>query len=150
MKFKDNVVLITGASRGIGKATALLFAKEGAKVVVNYSQSKSEADTVVSEIKNLDQEAISLACDISDEQQVKAMIKEVVERFGGIDILVNNAGIVFDVPFSERTVEQWKRTLEVNLIGVFLCAKYAAPHISKKGGSIVNVSSTNAINSFNP
>jgi len=150
MRFKDKIVLISGASRGIGKATALLFAREGAKVVVNYSKSKNEADAVVNEIKKMNTDAISIKCDVSDEKQVKAMVEEVVDRFGGIDILVNNAGIVFDVPFGDRTVEQWKRTLDVNVIGVFLCCKYAAPHMVKKGGSIVNVSSTNGINSFNP
>ncbi|MDP3770542.1 MAG: SDR family oxidoreductase [Candidatus Sungbacteria bacterium] len=150
MKFKDKIVLITGASRGIGKATALLFAQEGAKVIVNYSQSKNEADMVVSEIKKMKSDAISVKCDVSNEKQVNAMVERVIHTFGGIDILVNNAGIVFDASFTDRTVEQWKRTLDVNVIGVFLCCKYVAPSMLKKGGSIVNVSSINGINSFNP
>ena len=149
MRFKDKVVIITGSSRGIGKATALEFAKEGAKVVVNYYKSESEAKEVVNKIKNLGSEAIAIKCDVSKEEQVKQMIKETVKVFGKVDILVNNTGIVFDVPFVERTVEQWKRTLEVNLIGVFLCSKYVAPYM-KNGGKIVNVSSTNGIDSFNP
>ncbi len=151
MKLKNKVALITGSSRGIGKATALLFAKEGAKVIVNYSKSDKEANAVANEIKNLGSDAIAIKCDVSSEEQVKEMIEKAINKFGRIDILVNNAGIVFDVPFAERTVEHWKRTLEVNLIGVFLCSKYAAPHMKKqKHGKIVNVSSTNAIDSFNP
>lgn len=152
MKKLDNkVAIVTGSSRGIGKATALLFAKEGAKVVVNYSKSESEANEVVNQIKKLGSDAIAIKCDVSKEEQVKQMIEKTIKKFGRIDILVNNAGIVFDVPFEKRTVEQWKRTLEVNLIGVFLCAKYVVPYMKKqKGGKIVNVSSTNAIDSFSP
>ena len=150
MKFKDKIILVTGASRGIGRATALLFAQEGAKVVVNYSKSRDEAEAVVGAIKKVGTDAFSFQCDVSDEKQVQAMIAEAVERYGGIDVLVNNAGIVFDAPFAARTVEQWRRTLEVNLIGTFLCSKYAAPHLSARKGSIVNVSSTSGWYDFNP
>ena len=149
MKLKDKVALITGSSRGIGKATALLFAKEGAKIVVNYSKSEKEANEVVDEIKRLGSDAISIKCDVSDETQVKKMVGQVVKRFGRIDILVNNAGLVFDVPFKNRTVEQWKRTLGVDLIGVFICSKHVVPHMPN-GGRIVNLSSTNGINNFTP
>ncbi len=151
MKLKGKVALITGSSRGIGKATSLLFAKEGAKVVVNYIKSEKDAKDVVAEIKKLGSEAIAVKCDVSDEEHVKKMIEKTVSTFGKIDILINNAGIVFDIPFIERTVEHWKRTLEVNLIGTFLCSKYAARHMKKQnGGKIVNIASTNAIDSFNP
>ena len=151
MRFKNKVVLVTGSSRGIGKATALLFAKEGAKVIVNYFNSEKEANSVVSEIKKLGSDAIAIKCDVSDEKQVKQMIETAVRKFGRVDVLVNNAGIVFDIPFAERTIEQWKRTLDVNLIGTFLCCKYAVPYMKKqKGGKIVNISSTNAIDSFSP
>jgi len=149
MKLKNKVALITGSSRGIGRATALLFAREGAKVVVNCSSSENEANQVVDEIKTLGSDAVCIKCDVSDEKQVKRMVEEAVRKFGKIDILVNNAGIVSDVPFKERTVEQWKRTMDVNLLGVFLCSKYVAPHMPK-GGKIVNVSSTNGIYSFHP
>jgi 3-oxoacyl-[acyl-carrier protein] reductase len=149
MRLKNKVAIITGSSRGIGKATALLFAKEGAKIVVNYSSSENEANRVVDEIKTLGSDAMCIKCDVSDEKQVKRMVEEAVRKFGKIDVLVNNAGIVSDVPFKERTVEQWKRTMDVNLLGVFLCSKYVAPHMPK-GGKIVNVSSTNGIYSFDP
>lgn len=149
MKLKNKVALITGSSRGIGRATALLFAKEGANIVVNYSKSEKESNKVIDEIKKLGSEAIGIKCDVSDEKQVKKMVEQTIKKFGKIDILVNNAGVVFDVPFKERTVDQWKRTLDVNLIGVFLCCKYITPHMPK-GGRIVNISSTNGINSFSP
>ena len=147
----EKVALITGSSRGIGRATALLFAKEGAKIVVNYMQGEKEAKSVVEEIKKSGADAIAIKCDVSDEKQVKKMVNDAINKFGRIDILVNNAGIVYDVPFLERTVEQWKRTLDVNLLGVFLCCKHVAPFMEKqKGGKIINVSSTNGIDSFNP
>lgn len=149
-KLENKVAIVTGSSRGIGKATALLFAKEGAKVVVNYSKSENEANAVVNEIKKLGSDATAIKCDVSKEEQVKQMIEKTIKKFGRIDILVNNAGIVFDVPFAERTVEQWKRTLEVNLIGVFLCSKYAAPYMKKQGGKIVNISSNNGLDVPSP
>ena len=149
MKLKDKVALISGASRGIGRATALLFAKEGAKVAVNYNRSEKEAVEVVASIKDGGSEAITVKCDVSDESQIKKMVDEVIEKFGRIDILVNNAGIVFDIPFFEKTNEQWQKTLQTNLIGTFLCMKYVGPHMVKqKYGKIVNVASTNGIDAY--
>jgi 3-oxoacyl-[acyl-carrier protein] reductase len=149
MKLKNKIALITGSSRGIGKAIALEFAKEGAKIIVNYVNAEKEAKQVVQDIKKLGSDAIAIKCDVSDEKQVQKMIKEAVTKYGRIDVLVNNAGIVYDIPFKEKTAEQWKKTLEVNLIGPFLCVKYALEHIPK-GGRIINISSTNAIDSLAP
>ena len=154
MKLKNKVALITGSSRGIGKATALLFAREGAKVVVDYHISHFEPDAdknaneVVKEINKIGSDAIAIPCDVSKEEQVKKLVKEAIETYDKIDILVNNAGIVYDTPFLKKTVEQWNETLHVNLIGTFLCSKYVAEHMKK--GKIINISSTNGINSFNP
>jgi 3-oxoacyl-[acyl-carrier protein] reductase len=149
MRFKDKVVLITGSSRGIGKATALLFAREGAKVIINYHNAEKEANEVVKEISRIGSEAIAIKCDVSKEEEVKKMVLEGVKKFGKIDILVNNAGIVFDVPLFEKTIEQWNRTLGVDLIGVFLCSKYVAPYLKKqKSGAIINISSTNGIDTL--
>jgi len=151
MRLKNKIALITGSSRGIGKATALLFAKEGAKVIVNYFSSEKEAFAVVDDIKKLGSDAIAIKCDVSKETDVKKMVQKIIDKFGKIDILVNNAGIVFDVPFFDRSVEQWKKTLDVNLLGTFLCSKYVSQQMLKtNGGKIINISSTNGINSFSP
>lgn len=151
MKLENKVALITGASRGIGRATALLFAQEGAKVVINYLKSEENAKSVVQEITKNGGSAIAWQADVSNEQQVKQLVAKAIKEFGKIDILVNNAGIVFDVSFKERTVEQWKRTLDVNLIGTFLCSKYVSEYMLKNSyGRIVNIASTNGINTLNP
>ncbi len=151
MKLKNKIAIITGASKGIGKSTALLFAQEGAKIIVNYSSSEKEAFSVVDEIKKIGSEAIAIKCDVSKEDEVKNMIQKTIDKFEKIDILVNNAGIVFDVPFFERTVEQWRKTMDVNLLGTFLCSKYASEQMLKNdNGKIINISSTNGINSFSP
>ena len=157
MKLKNKIAIITGASRGIGKSTALLFAKEGAKIVVDYHVSNIEPDaeknafSVVEEIKKIGSEAIAIKCDVSKENKVKEMIQKTIDKFGKIDILVNNASIVFDVPLFEKTVEQWKQTIDINLIGTFLCSKYASEQMLKNNnGKIINISSTNGINCFSP
>jgi len=151
MILKNKIALITGSSRGIGNATALLFAKEGAKVVINYLSSEKEAISVVEEIKKIGSEAIAIKCDVSQEDQVKEMVQKTISKFGKLDILVNNAGVVFDVPFFKKSVEQWKRTLDVNLLGTFLCSKYVSIHMLKNNyGKIVNVSSINGLTFFSP
>jgi len=151
MRLKNNIAVVTGASRGVGRATALLLAKEGAKVVVNYLSSADKADEVVSQIKEMGSDAIAVKCDVSDEAQVKSLMNQAVEKFGRIDILVNNTGIVFDVPFAERTVEQWKKTFDTNVLGAFLCSRYASELMKRNNqGKIINVSSTSGMNSFSP
>lgn len=151
MKFKDKVVLVTGSSRGIGRATALEFARQGANVVVNYIKEEDDAKSAVEEIERLGGTAMMIQADVASEDDVKRLIEKTVERFGGIDVLVNNAGIVFDVPIFEKTVAQWERTFAVNLVGTFLCVKYATPHMKgRPGASIVNISSTNGIDTLSP
>ena len=151
MKFKNKIVLVTGSSRGIGKATAIAFAQEGANIIVNYVKDKKSADSVVKQIESLGRKSIAIQADVAVESDVKRMIEESVKHFGAIDILVNNAGIVFDIPILEKTTEQWERTLRVNLIGTFLCIKYAVPHMKGgAGASILNISSTNGIDSLSP
>lgn len=144
MKLSNQVALVTGASRGIGKATALRLAEEGCNVIVNYVKESEHAEKVVKEIQKMGRKAIAIQCDVSNEKQIEKMVNESIKQFGKIDVLVNNAGIVFDVPFFERTVEQWKRTLEVHLIGMFLVAKYVGKHmLAQKSGRIINISSNN-------
>ncbi len=146
MRLANKVALITGAGKGIGKATALEFAKEGAKVVVNYSTSKKEAEDVVAEIKKLGSDAIAVKCDVSSEKEVKAMVADTIKKFGKIDILVNNAAIVASKPFSELIADDWEKTLKVNVIGVFLCSQAVVPHMQKqKYGKIINISSVRGL-----
>ena len=149
----EKVVLITGSSKGIGKATAIEFAKIGGyKVVINYLTDRENAEKLSNYLKEKYKiETLVIKTDISNEEQVKNMIQEVINKFGRIDVLVNNAGIAIDKEFEDRTVEDWKRTLEVNTIGTFLVSKYASENMLKnKSGKIINVSSTNGINTFFP
>ncbi len=148
MKLKNKVAIVTGSSRGIGKAIALAFAKEGAKIIINYVKAKSEAENVVEQIKKISSEAIAIRCDVSKEDEVKNLIAKSIEKFGKIDILVNNAGIVYDIPFFEKTSEQVQHTLDVNFKGTYLCSKYASVHMKSPGSSIINISSTNGIDTL--
>jgi NAD(P)-dependent dehydrogenase (short-subunit alcohol dehydrogenase family) len=141
MKLSGKVAIITGASSGIGRATALLFAMEGAKVVVNYSHSDEEANDVVEEIKKSGGEAIAIKADVSKESDVKKMVDETVRRFKKIDILYNNAGIELQKPVTITTEDEWSKVLDVNLKGMFLCSKYAIPYLSETKGAIVNTAS---------
>lgn len=148
----EKVVLITGSSKGIGKATAIEFAKLGDKVVINYLTDKENAEKLSNYLKQeYKTETLVIKADVSDEEQVKNMVQEIINKFGRIDILVNNAGIAIDKEFEDRTVDDWKRTLEVNTIGTFLVSKYASENMIKnKSGKIINVSSTNGINTLYP
>ncbi len=149
MRFENKVVLITGSSRGIGRATAIEFAKEGAKVIINYSKSKKEAEEVVKEIKNISQQAIAIQADVSNEKEVQSMFQKAKKEFGTINILVNNAGLVYDKPFFERNAEEWHKILGVNLISIFLCSKYASIEMKKQNaGKIINITSTNGLDTF--
>ena len=138
---KGKVVIITGARQGMGKADALLFAKNGAKVTV-ADISQEECQLVVEEIEKSGGEALAVKCDVASEKEVEEMVKKTVDKFGKVDILVNNAGICQFKPFLEMTEEEWKKTLDVNLKGYFLCAKACAKEMIKhKSGAIVNIAS---------
>ena len=146
------IVLITGASRGIGASTAIEFAKNNYNVVINYNSSKEEAENLKQELeKKYNIKALTIKCDISNEEEVKNMVEKTIQEFGTIDVLVNNAGIAIDTLFEDKAVENFRRTLDVNLIGTFLVSKYVgAIMLKNKKGSIVNVSSTNGIDTFYP
>lgn len=142
MRFDGKVAVVTGASRGIGRATALALAKEGCAVVVNYDRSQNRAHEVVEAIKAVKAQAIAVKCDVSIRKEVEAMFKTTVDEFGKVDILVNNAGIGIMAPILETTDELWDRTLNVNLKGVFLSTQVAARHmVQRRYGKIVNISS---------
>jgi NAD(P)-dependent dehydrogenase (short-subunit alcohol dehydrogenase family) len=140
--FQDKVVLITGATTGIGRATAIAFAREGAKVIVS-GRRKPEGKETVALIKKADSEGIFVQSDVSDEAQVKALVQTAIDRFGRLDIAFNNAGIE-GIPGSitESTVEHYNQIFDINVKGVFLAMKYEIPALLKSGGgSIVNTSS---------
>lgn len=141
MNKKQQTVLITGASRGIGKATAQLFAFKGYKVAVNYNQSDREALQLVEELNRLCP-AIAVKADVSDGTQVYAMVKEVHSQLGSINVLVNNAGIARQGLFTDFTLEQWQRIFDVNVTGMFHCCQAVLPDmIHQKAGRIINLSS---------
>ena len=146
MEFKDKVVLITGSSRGLGRSIAVKFAQKGANVIINYKNSKTEAEILQEIISMYGQECMCIKADISKEDEVINMIDAIINKFGKIDVLVNNAGIAIDAEFEDRKITDWKETIDTNLIGVFLCSKHAGKHMKNNGrGSIINISSTNGI-----
>jgi NAD(P)-dependent dehydrogenase (short-subunit alcohol dehydrogenase family) len=146
MRFQGKSVIITGGGGKIGKAYALGFAKEGAQVALPDIAS---ADPVVKAIRDSGGTAISMACDVSNEQSVKAMVDQTVKEFGTVDILINNAAYFMTVwkgPFWEMTVDEFDKAMAVNVRGAWLCAKAVVPHMQKqKKGKIVNISSNVAL-----
>ncbi|MFO0171199.1 MAG: SDR family NAD(P)-dependent oxidoreductase, partial [Aphanizomenon sp.] len=120
---KNQVAIVTGASRGIGKAIALQLAAQGAKLVINYASSSTAADQVVAEITASGGEAFALKADVSQENQVDTLIKTTLEKFQRVDILVNNAGITRDTLLLRMKLEEWQAVIDLNLTGVFLCTK---------------------------
>lgn len=142
MFLKDKVAVITGGSRGIGKATAIKLAELGAKVVINYTSRPESAADVVKIIKENKGEAVSVKADVSNISEVKDMMKFVVDNFGRIDILINNAGITKDTLILRMNDEDWDKVINTNLKGAFNCIKEASRYMIKnRYGKIVNVSS---------
>jgi len=135
MRLKDKVAIITGSGSGIGQATAVLFAEEGAKVVVADVDLAGGEKTVL-EIQQKGGQALFVHADISEEEDAKKIADEAVRVFGRIDILVNNAA-TFVLKGFEATVEEWQRSLGVNVIGTALCTKHAVEHMKKTGGAVV-------------
>ena len=145
MRFKDKAALITGGGRGIGATTALMMLAEGAKVGI-VDMNEAHMKKAVETAQSRGYELKTFMGDVSKKDQVERFIDAFVQEFGRIDILVNNAGIAISRPFLEKTVEDWIKTLEVNLIGVFLCSQAAAKYmLAQKSGKIINISSIRGI-----
>lgn len=146
------VSLVTGSSRGIGKSIVEEFAKRGIDVVINYHKNEEKALELEKEIKEkYNVKTLVIKCDVSIEEEVEEMINKVIDEFGKIDILVNNAGVERDTSFLDIRVKDFKRILDVNLIGTYLCSKYAGKiMLENKKGKIINISSTNAIDTYYP
>jgi len=146
MRLKDQVAIVTGSSRGIGKTIAMVFAQEGAKIVVNYTSSESRAQAVVDEIQKKGGDATHVKADVSSVEDVRRLMRSTLDRFGRIDILVNNAGVESVVDFLEAKEEVWDRTMDVNLKGAYLCSKEVAPVMLKQQrGKIIMMSSNSGL-----
>jgi NAD(P)-dependent dehydrogenase (short-subunit alcohol dehydrogenase family) len=149
MRFDNQVAVVTGAAKGIGWGIATVFAREGAKVVV-VDWDADTGERTAAEIRRDGGEAIFVKCDVSNEDQVKAMIQATLDKYGRLDVLVNNAGIGMYKTVLDASSEDWDRALAVNLKGVFLCSKYAIPHMQEQGkGAIVNISSVHSYATVN-
>ncbi|MGE8081259.1 SDR family NAD(P)-dependent oxidoreductase [Peribacillus loiseleuriae] len=141
MRLREKVILITGAGSGIGKSTALLFAKEGASVIVNDLDSKS-GDETVAEIREANGEAFFIQADVTDAKSVISMVEEAINKYKRIDVLFNNAGISGIGKLHEVDLDAWDKTMNVNINGVMLPSKFVLPYMmEQKKGSIINMSS---------
>lgn len=141
-RLDGKVAWVTGASYGLGLAYAKAFAEAGAKKVVFNDINQELVDRGIAEYQKLGIDAYGVVCDVTNEEQVNALVKDVEEKFGGVDILVNNAGIIKRIPMVEMTKQQWDRVINVDLTGPFLCAKAVLPGMIKKGyGKIINACS---------
>ena len=146
------VVLITGSAKGIGKAIALELAKNNYDIVINYLTSKEEAlklqDTI---INTCHVNCLAIKADVSKENEVETMINEIDNKLGSVDILINNAAIDLSNLFDLKTSDEFRRTLDVNVVGAFNCAKAVSKHmLENKYGRIINITSTNGINTYYP
>jgi glucose 1-dehydrogenase len=151
---KGQNALVTGASSGIGKGIAIALAHAGADVVINYRSGPEAAERVVAEAKHCGSRVYAHQADVSDEAQVQAMFRRMIEEFGTIDILVNNAGLQQDAPFDRLTLKQWNTVISVNLTGQFLCAREAVREFKRRGvhkevscaaGKIICISSVHEV-----
>jgi len=149
MKLEGKKALVTGSSRGIGRAIALALAAEGADVAVNCSSSIKKAEEVAREIRSLGRQSMVIKADVADKASVEKMVDETVGHFGKIDILVNNAGIATIAPSETLEEKVWRRGLDVMLTGTFFCSQAAGREmIKQKSGKIINIASINGIVAF--
>lgn len=142
MCLSGKTAIVTGGSRGIGKAVALKLAEKGANIVVNYTSNSTKAEEVVNEIKKMGREALAIKADVSNPDDVKNLVKETEKQFSNIDILINNAGITKDTLLIRMKEDDWDKVMSVNLKGTFLCTKLVGKKMMKqRRGKIVNIAS---------
>jgi len=142
MKIKDKIALVTGSSRGVGRAVALGFAKEGANVVVNYTSNEKAANEVVEAIQKIGSKAIAVKADVAQKSDAENLVKTAIETFGRLDILVNNAGFTRPAMMIKMAEEQWDEVVDIHLKGAFLCSQAAALQMKEQNsGKIINVTS---------
>ena len=146
MKLKDKIALVTGSSRGVGRAVALGFAKQGANVVVNYTSNENAANEVVETIQSMGGKAIAVKADVAQKAEVENLVNSAIDTFGRLDILVNNAGFTRPAMMIKMTEDQWDQVVDIHLKGAFLCAQAAGLHMKEqKSGKIINVTSVAGI-----
>ncbi len=150
--YDSKTVIITGSSRGLGAATAKIFAEKKFNVVVNYVNNETAAQKLASSLEEeYNIKTLVVKCDVSKEDEVKELLNRTKETFGHIDVLINNAGIAIDTTLEDKTVDNFHKILDTNLIGTFLTCKHIGTFMKEQGyGSIVNISSTNGIDAFYP
>jgi 3-oxoacyl-[acyl-carrier protein] reductase len=142
MRLRDKIAVVTGASRGVGRAIALAYAREGANVVVNYASNEAAADQVVQEIEALGRKAVKIQGDVSRKGEATAVVQAAQDHFGRLDILVNNAGFSKPAMLLKMTEEQWDQVVDLHLKGAFLCSQAAALIMKEqKSGKMINVTS---------
>ena len=135
------VALVTGSSRGIGRAIVEKLSGEGASAVVNYAEREDKAQEVVAAIESAGGQAIAVQADVGRSAEVERLFDQTLDHYGKLDILVNNAGVAFHFPLQETPLKRWMLVLNVNLTGAFLCSKHVVPiMIKQKSGSIINIS----------
>ena len=146
MRLKDKVALVTGSSRGVGRAIALAYAREGASVVINYTANQAAGEEVITAIKEMGEKAVLVKADVSKAADAEALVQKGVDEFGGIDILVNNAGLSRPAMLLKMTEDQWDQVVDIHLKGAFLCTQFAARNMKEQNkGKIINVTSVAGI-----
>jgi 3-oxoacyl-[acyl-carrier protein] reductase len=142
MRLEGRVAIVTGSSRGVGRAVALAFAREGAKVIVNFSSKKNAAEEVVEEARRVGSDAVAVQADVASREGAARLADAAMETFGRVDILVNNAGFTRPAMMLKMTEDQWDQVVDIHLKGAFLCTQAAALHMKEaKAGKIINVTS---------
>jgi 3-oxoacyl-[acyl-carrier protein] reductase len=142
MKLAEKIAVVTGSSRGVGRAVALGFAAEGANVVINYTSNEKAANEVVDIVADMGRKAIAVKADVANREEVDRLFGQALDSFGKIDILVNNAGFTRPALMLKMTEEQWDQVVDIHMKGAFLCTQSAAKHMKEQqGGKIINVTS---------
>ena len=146
MKLEGKVALVTGSSRGVGKAVALCFAASGADVVINYTSNQAAADNVVSEIQSMDCSAVAVKADVAVKSDVERLVNSAADKFGKLDILVNNAGFTRPAMMVKMSEDQWDQVVDIHLKGAFMCSQAAGKLMKEQNsGKIINVTSVAGI-----
>ena len=148
MKLKNKIGIITGSSRGIGKALAVEAAREGARVVINYKKNRWSAKKTLSEILKAGSEGILVRADVSDLKDVRMLIKKTITKYNRLDFLINNAGFTSDALIENMSYKDWDTVIKTHLYGPFYLMKYCLPYLSKTKGAIINVTSRAAFRGF--